>query len=134
MKNDFRVRPVSDSGETLIVRTFFGRKVLTDPCRPNTVVLLEVGRVARLVRLPAELQVRHGIQGYALTQYSVLALKDGCRYGFVSNLGGRIHLQDLPEGQMVDVYPRDPDNQVGVRVPAHVPPPVLLGRAVVQVA
>lgn len=108
-------RLVSDGGETLVVRSFpTGAKGLVDPCDPDTVVELQVGRYARLVRLSAH----YGLGAYALTQFIRMPVVQGCAYGFAArNHYTNINLAHLTDGQQVDVLPRLQEVHACLRLP-----------------
>lgn len=127
MKNQTTLhwRHVSDFGETLVVRDLGGSKALTDPVDENVTVFVPVGRLACLVGFT------FGESCYGRDSH-VVVFKNSDRLGFF--LAGcpqvRVLLQDLVEGQHVDVFPAVEPSAVYARLPR--PLPVLYGASAAQ--
>lgn len=127
MKNQtlLQCRHVSDFGETLVVRDRCGGKVLTDPLDENVTVFVPVGRLACLVGYT------FGGSCYGRDSH-VVVFKNSDRLGFF--LAGRpqvrVLLQDLVEGQHVDVFPAVEPAAVYARLPR--PLPVLYGASAAE--
>lgn len=120
-------RYVSDCGETLVVRDHFGVKVLADPADDTVTVFVPVGRRANLVRFT------FGEPGRSCNRDAhVIVIKSDRHIGFawVRHLASRVFLQDLSEGQLVDVLPAAEPAVAYAAIPR--PLPVLYGAVAVQ--
>ena len=101
-QNTIRVRYANIDGETLIVRDREGRKVLTDPTDESFIVMLRPGRRARLVDF--SFHAKDAALGrHPLTK--VFAQGHLVGFASVSNVSCAVLLQDLRDGQKVDVLP-----------------------------
>jgi hypothetical protein len=121
------VRIVSDFGETLVVRTQFGKKVLVDPVDETVTVAVPTGRRAKLIRF--------SFNGSACSRSRdshVIVIRNNCRLGFASLVQPqlRVFLQDLIEGQQVDVFPVAEPAAVYAALPRTMP--VLFGTVAAQ--
>jgi hypothetical protein len=128
--NAFRLRIVDRDGEILIVRDFNGVNTLTDPITED-IVVVPTGRMARLVRFDFSGSAR-SFGRDPLTRVIHTAPRNGCDLGFATVRLPRyaVHLQDLSDGQIVDVLPaaENAHDQVAVFRPR----PVLHGAVAVQ--
>src|SRR5690349_12800518 len=95
-------RCVSELGETLIVRVVEGVKTLVDPCDESTAVHVPTGRRARLVDFHFHNQ-DSALGRHPLTV--VFSVGDAVGFAAVSCAGCTVMLNDLPNGQKVDVLP-----------------------------
>ena len=126
-KTTLHSRPVDDHGETLEVGFSNGLKVLVDPCFKQTTVVVPSGRRAKIVCYSFSGRLSScGRDAHVVVQNSFVGL------GFT--LVGRpelfVLLQDLSEGQRIDVLPAaEPASAYAV---VRNPLPVLFGAATVQ--
>jgi hypothetical protein len=99
---NLKTRYVSDFGETLVVRDHFGTKVLTDPIDEFLAVVVPTGRRAKLICLTFGEPAR-----FCERDAHVIVTNSGRGLGFASVRYPElcVFLQDLPDGQRVDVLP-----------------------------
>jgi|GEM_PF-5205575 len=117
------IRQANNKGEILKVKILAnGTHVLVSTDRLEEIVLLQLGRSACLLNLPEGIRRRFAAGHYASTRHVVVEARNSCSSGFSfdGSLKNSVHLQDLPEGQIVDLYPLP-----AVSVRCLVPPPVL---------
>ena len=123
------VRFAQARGEELVVQLRAdGVKFLTVPDFSKTEVLIQSGRFARLVCVPAALRAKHHVGCEVLTQ----ATQDAVGLVFVAKGGVCIFLSDLSVGQFVKVLPQEPEDGPAVRVFLPRPMPELSGAVAVQ--
>ena len=102
MQNILSERVVSQHGETLVVRVIQGVKALVDPCDEGTVVYVNSGRRALLVRFSFSGSSRPCGRD---TLTKVFCSDAGLGFASVGFSIIRVLLRDLPEGQFVDILP-----------------------------
>ena len=123
------VRFAESRGEDLVVQSRTdGGKFLAEPGFSKTEVIIQPGRFARLVCVPAGLRAAHRVGCDVLTQ----VVQDPVGVVFVAQGATCIFLTDLPVGQFMEVLPEEPEDGPAVRVFLPRPLPVLYGAVAVQ--
>ena len=115
-----RIRLVNNDGETLVVRIINGLKALTDPIQGGLSVIVPTGRRADLVCF-----CLLGHDCHRGRDSQTLTSKYGNEFCFADLVSPRIYvlLQDLAEGQIVDILPNIDEAAMYAVVP--VPAPAL---------
>ena len=116
-------RYASDAGETLIVKDLFGINALVDPTDDTVAVIVPAGRRADLIRF--------GNCPHSRDFRTIVATVNSC-LGFapVQCPEFIVFLQDLSEGQLVDILPAADAAPVYAALLS--PVPVLYGAVAVQ--
>ena len=131
VNESLEVRFADSCGEDLVVQSRTdGGKFLAEPGFSKTEVIIQPGRLARLVCVPAGLRAAHRIGCDVLTQI----VQDPLGVVFVAQGGACIFLNDLQVGQFMEVLPEEPEDGPAVRVFLPRPLPVLYGAAAVEPA
>lgn len=120
-------RPVDDHGETLVVWEHEGVKALVDPCDHNVSVVVPAGRRAKLVRFSfCGLSPAYGRDAH------VVVFNNGSGPGFALDRhpSFKVYLEELSQGQLVDVFPAA--EPAAIYAVVHRPLPVLYGAAAAQ--
>ena len=100
-------RLVHPQGETLKVRVLAEFKVLVALNNQEDLVLLQLGRRVRFVGLPPALCPELGVEQESSACYIALPERGDCAFGFTFDDSGHrvLYTADLPEGQVVEVFP-----------------------------
>ena len=116
--SDHPFRSAYDIGKIVVVRTFLGIKALVSPNTPCIIVCLDFDRQVEF--LPSGngicLQNRYG-HANAAYQFTALPFKNGFCFGFITSALPQLYLQDLPEGQEIEVLPYAVEARLRIRIP-----------------